>query len=286
MGLCGTVTLGMGPCDKWCSVRGRVQYQGQAVLPHTAPCHVPHPPRAMCYVPCIMCHVPHPSCAICLFPCAMYHVPYPPCAMCHVPHPLCAMGHIPSCAICVFSCAMCHIHSVPRATCHIPLPCATSVVCLMSRPIVFLLPCHLPHLVTSHCVPHCHTMMCPFPLCANTMCLPMPSATSHPVPCATSHSVLRSTPCHGTPCPPPTLCHSVPRHTPRCASCHLMLPSHAIPRATLLCHIPSHTLHTPSHPLCPSSPHAVPRCVHSVSLHPPPDLTFLSGYCQSVPKFV
>lgn len=79
MGLCGTVTLGMGPCDKWCSVRGRVQCQGQAVLPHTAPCHVPHPPRAMCHVPCIMCHVP-----------------YPPCAMCHVPHPLCAMGHIPS----------------------------------------------------------------------------------------------------------------------------------------------------------------------------------------------
>lgn len=210
MGLCGTVTLGMGPCDKWCSVRGRVQCQGQAVLPHTAPCHVPHPPCAMCYVPCIMCHIHHVPCAMCHTHCAPWatshhvpyvssHVPRATSTVCHVPHP---------------QCAPCHIHSVPHATCHIPLPWATSVVCLMSRPIVFLLPCHLPHLVTSHCVPHCHTMMCPFPLCANTMCLPMPSATSHPVPCATSHSVMAhhvllplcATPCHATP-------HAVPAAT-------------------------------------------------------------------------
>lgn len=263
----GRVTSG-AQCGAGCSARAR-----QCCLTlHRAMCHIHHVPCAMCHVSCAistMCHVP------CATP-IVRHGPHP--IMCHMCLPMCHVPHP--------QCAPCHIHSVPHATCHIPLPWATSVVCLMSRPIVFLLPCHLPHLVTSHCVPHCHTMMCPFPLCANTMCLPMPSATSHPVPCATSHSVLRSTPCHGTPCPPPTLCHSVPRHTPRCASCHLMLPSHAIPRATLLCHIPSHTLHTPSHPLCPSSPHAVPRCAHSVSLHPPPDLTFLSGYCQSVPKFV
>lgn len=110
MGLCGTVTLGMGPCDKWCSVRGRVQCQGQAVLPHTAPCHVPHPPRAMCYVPCIMCHIHHVPCAMCHTHCApwatSHHEPYVsshvPCATstvcpvpratshCHVPHPSCA----------------------------------------------------------------------------------------------------------------------------------------------------------------------------------------------------
>lgn len=254
----GRVTSG-AQCGAGCSARAR-----QCCLTlHRAMCHIHH-------VPCAMCHV---SCAIS----TMCHVPCATPIVRHGPHPI-------MCHMCL---PMCHVPHPQCAPCHIPLPWATSVVCLMSRPIVFLLPCHLPHLVTSHCVPHCHTMMCPFPLCANTMCLPMPSATSHPVPCATSHSVLRSTPCHGTPCPPPTLCHSVPRHTPRCASCHLMLPSHAIPRATLLCHIPSHTLHTPSHPLCPSSPHAVPRCAHSVSLHPPPpDLTFLSGYCQSVPKFV
>lgn len=258
MGLCGTVTLGMGPCDKWCSVRGRVQCQGQAVLPHTAPCHVPHPPRAMCYVPCIMCHIHHVPCAMCHTHCApwatSHHVPYVsshvPCAtstVCPVPHPI-AMGHI---------------RRVPDVTSH-------RVPAAMSPPT----PCHVPLCAS---LPH-HDVPLPT-LCQHHV---SPHAICHIPPCAVCHISQ----CHGTPCPPPTLCHSVPRHTPRCASCHLMLPSHAIPRATLLCHIPSHTLHTPSHPLCPSSPHAVPRCAHSVSLHPPPDLTFLSGYCQSVPKFV
>lgn len=242
-------------CGAGCSTRAR-----QCCLTlHRAMCHIHHVPCAMCHVSCAistMCHVPcatpivrhgpHPIMSHMCLP--MCHVPHPQCAPCHVQHPI----------------AMCHIRRVPDVTSH-------RVPAAMSPPT----PCHVPLCAS---LPH-HDVPLPT-LCQHHV---SPHAICHIPPCAVCHISQ----CHGTPCPPPTLCHSVPRHTPRCASCHLMLPSHAIPRATLLCHIPSHTLHTPSHPLCPSSPHAVPRCTHSVSLHPPPpDLTFLSGYCQSVPKFV
>lgn len=206
MGLCGTVTLGVGPCDKWCSVRGRVQCQGQAVLPHTAPCHVPHPPRAMCYVPCIMCHIHHVPCAMCHTHCApwatSHHVPYVsshvPCAtstVCPVPHPI-AMGHI---------------RRVPDVTSH-RVPAAMSPPTPCHVPLCASLPHHdvpLPTLCQHHVSPHA---ICHIPPCA--MCHISQCATQHPVPWHTMSS-SHSVPLCAT--PHPTLCQlppdaAIPRH--------------------------------------------------------------------------
>lgn len=182
MGLCGTVTLAVVLCDKWCSVKGRVQCQGQAVLPHTD-----------------LCSVSHPSCAICPFPCAMSTV-------CHMPHPIamCHIQHVPSC-----SCCRVTSHALSRHTgCLMPhhdVPLSTLCQCHVSPPAI----CHILHCAMCHisqCATVAHRVLLPT---YATLC----NTTPHAVPCATRC-------CHPMPPQGPRCCatsqaaHCTPHPTP------------------------------------------------------------------------